>query len=198
VITRLIVLGLLDLRPMSGYAIQQYLQLNQTEQWAGILPGSIYHALKKLATEGLVVLRSTEQTGNRTKAIYAISPAGVAEFHRLLREVWSTPELHFPVGLYTALNFVDALPREEVLGGLEAYITKLEAELEAWSAGETAKLTNLPPQVRAYAPVIALSFANGREHMQADLRFLRTLRTLLPTLPPLPVPLPPIDEERAT
>jgi DNA-binding PadR family transcriptional regulator len=195
VITRLIVLGLLALRPMSGYAIQRYLQLNQTEQWAGILPGSIYHALKKLTAEGLMALRSTEQTGNRTKAIYAITPEGSAEFHRLLKEVWSAPGLHFPVGLYTALNFVDALPRAEVLAALESHIARLQAELEVWSTGETAKLANLPPEAHPYAPVIALSFANGREHMQADLRFLRTLRDMLPTIPPLPVALPPLDEE---
>jgi DNA-binding PadR family transcriptional regulator len=72
-LTRLFVLGLLTWRPLSGYEMQVILQLNQTERWAGILPGSIYHALKKLAAEGMVVLQATEQVGNRAKAIYAIS-----------------------------------------------------------------------------------------------------------------------------
>src|SRR5690242_79824 len=75
-ITRLFVLGLLSFHPMSGYAIQHYLHLNRAEQWAAILPGSIHHALKKLVAEGFVRLQSTEQTGYRTKVIYAITPAG--------------------------------------------------------------------------------------------------------------------------
>jgi len=190
-VTRLIVLGLLSMQPMSGYAIQHYLQLNQTEQWAGILPGSIYHALKRLAVEGLVTLKSTEQTGNRTKAIYAITEAGTAEFHRLLREAWSTPGLHFPVALYAAANFLDALPRGEVLSAIERHIAALEAELDVWNAGETAKLANLPPQLREY---VRLSFANGREHIETDIRLLHALRELLPTIPRLDVRLPAFDD----
>ncbi len=190
-VTRLIVLGLLAMQPMSGYAIQHYLQLNQTDQWADILPGSIYHALKRLAAEGLVTLQSTEQTGNRTKAIYAITPAGTAEFHRLLREAWGTPGLHFPVALYAAATFLDALPRAEVLLAIERHIAALGAELEVWNAGETAKLANLPPQLLEY---VRLSFANGREHMDADIRLLRALRELLPTIPRLDVRLPAFDD----
>jgi DNA-binding PadR family transcriptional regulator len=190
-VTRLIVLGLLSMQPMSGYAIQHYLQLNQTEQWAGILPGSIYHALKRLAAEELVTLHSTEQTGNRTKAIYAITPAGTAELHRLLRQAWGTPGLHFPVALYAAATFLDALPRAEVLSAIERHITALGAELDVWNAGETAKLANLPPQLLEY---VRLSFANGREHIEADIRLLHALRELLPTIPRLNVPLPTFDD----
>src|SRR5215471_17719592 len=104
-ITRVFVLGLLSFQPMSGYAIQHYLRLNRAEQWAAILPGSIHYALKKLEASGLVTLQATEQTGYRTKAIYAITAAGMQEFHRLLEQLWSTPEQHTPVGLYTALTF---------------------------------------------------------------------------------------------
>ena len=43
---RLLVLGLLQFKPLSGYEIQQILQVSQIDVWAGILPGSIYHALK--------------------------------------------------------------------------------------------------------------------------------------------------------
>jgi DNA-binding PadR family transcriptional regulator len=114
-LTRLFVLSLLTWRPLSGYEMQVILQLNQTERWAGILPGSIYHALKKLAAEGLVVLQATEQVGNRAKAIYAITAAGGEEFRRLLKETWRVPMLHFPAGIYAALGFLDSLPREEVI-----------------------------------------------------------------------------------
>src|SRR5438270_7394415 len=125
-LTRLTILGLLLRQPMSGYEIQLILQVNRSEQWAGILPGSIYHALKKLASEGLVVLQAIEQTGNRTKAIYAITPQGEKEFRRLLRDTWRSPVLHFPSGVYTALGFVDDLPREEVIQALDEQIAALK------------------------------------------------------------------------
>ena len=46
--TKLLVLGLLDGGPMSGYDLQQKLGGADAERWGGVLPGSIYHALKKL------------------------------------------------------------------------------------------------------------------------------------------------------
>jgi len=191
-ITRLFVLGLLSLQPMSGYAIQHYLHLNRTEQWAGILPGSIHHALKKLVTEGLIRLQATEQTGFRTKAIYAITSTGIEEFHRLLEQVWSTSSPHYPVGLYAGLTFLNALPRETVLAAIDAHIAALQTELEAWNRGEATQAVEIPSQMQDF---VRLSFANGREHMEVDLRFLRTLRERLPNLPHFSASLPSIDEE---
>src|SRR5215467_12358718 len=114
-LVRLFVLGLLLRRSMSGYEVQRILQLNRTDLWAGILSGSIYHALKKLEAEDLVTLRVTEWNGNRTRAIYAITPKGEAEYRSLLRDAWRNPSPHFPSGLYAALGFTDDLPRDEVL-----------------------------------------------------------------------------------
>lgn len=193
-LTRLFVLGLLARQPMSGYTIQFILQVSRTEQWVGILPGSIYHALKKMEGEGLVILQVTEQTGNRTKAIYAITSAGEEEFHRLLRETWRMPTLHFPSGLYAALSFLEDLPIDEVLHSLDEQIAALERELASWNAGETAKaeVTSVP-----LPDYIHALFANGREHMEADLRFLHYLREALPAAPRLPF-IPTSFEEKNT
>jgi len=192
-ITRLFVLGLLSFQPMSGYAIQQYLRLNRAEHWARILPGSIHHALKQLAAEGLIRLQATEQTGHRTKAIYAITAAGLAEFHRLLEQAWTTAEPHYPVGLYAALTFLNALPRATVLAALDAHIAALHTDLEAWNTGEMTQAVQIPSQMRTF---VQLSFANGREHMEVDLRFLRALREQLPTLPPFSASLPSAPKEQ--
>src|SRR5215813_9037236 len=168
-LTRLFVLGLLLRRPMSGYEVQRILQLNRTDLWAGILPGSIYHALKKLAAEGLVTLSVTEQSGNRTRAIYALTARGEAEYRALLRQVWSSPSPHFPSGLYAALSFTDDLPRDEVMALLDTHIAALEDQLAAWNAGEHEKSALAGP-LPGYVGAI---FDNGRTHMHADLRFLR-------------------------
>jgi len=192
-LTRVFVLGLLSFHPMSGYAIQHYLRLNRAEQWAGILPGSIHYALKKLDAEGLVTLQATEQTGYRTKVIYAITPAGKEEFHRLLEQLWSTPAPHYPAGLYTALTFLNALPGETVLAAIDAHIAALQSKLEVWNRGEATQAVEIPREMQAF---VRLSFANGHEHMEVDLRFLRLLRERLPTLPPFSTSLPSFEEEQ--
>jgi DNA-binding PadR family transcriptional regulator len=192
-LTRLFVLGLLMQRPMAGYAIQVILQVSQTQQWARVLPGSVYHALKKLADEGFVVLQATEQSGNRSKAIYAITPAGKEEFRSLLKEAWSTPVLHFPAEIYAALSFLDDLPREEIVFALDERIAALERELASWNEGEIKKAEFMQGPLPDYLQAL---FANGREHMEVDLRFLRYLREAIPSAPSL-VPLIPnlIEEE---
>jgi DNA-binding PadR family transcriptional regulator len=178
---------------MAGYAIQVVLQQSQTQQWARVLPGSVYHALKKLADEGFVVLQATEQAGNRSKAIYAITPAGKEEFRKLLKEAWSTPVLHFPAEIYAALSFLDDLPREEIVLALDERIAALESELANWNEGEVKKAEFMQDPLPDYLHAL---FANGREHMEVDLRFLRYLREAIPTAPRL-VPLIPdlIEEE---
>jgi DNA-binding PadR family transcriptional regulator len=183
-LTRLFVLGLLMQQPMAGYTIQIILQLSQTQQWARVLPGSVYHALKKLADEGFVVLQTTEQAGNRSKAIYAITPEGKAEFRKVLKEAWSAPVLHFPAEIYAALSFLDDLSREEIVHAINEQIAALESELAHWNEGETKKAEFMQAPLPDYLRAL---FANGREHMEIDLRFLRYLRETIPSAPRLPL-----------
>jgi len=107
------VLGLLRLQPMSGYEIQQLLQVSQTDQWAGILPGSIYHALKKLDKEGFVQINAVESTGNRSKAIYEMTEQGENEYKQLLLQSFSMPSVVLPTVLYTGLSML-SLPNPAV------------------------------------------------------------------------------------
>lgn len=163
--------------PMSGYQIQLILQVSQTEQWAGILPGSVYHALKKLEKEGLVLLKGTEMTGNRLKSIYEITPAGKDEFANLLKEAWKEPCLHFPSNIYGALSFLDETNLSEILPLIEHQIDVLQNELETWNEGEKAKAkfnnTELSDSVK-------MIFENGRRHIQLDIDFLKKLQETLP------------------
>ncbi|MVO98660.1 PadR family transcriptional regulator [Paenibacillus lutrae] len=120
--TRLMVLGLLKKQPMSGYEIQRFLQLDHVNQWAEILPGSIYHALKKLESESYIEIDTIEHTGNRAKATYIITDQGEQEYARLIEESLSRPSLVFPTDIYTALLFHGDLAREQVLIAVESQI----------------------------------------------------------------------------
>lgn len=180
-VTRLMVLGLLTHKPMSGYEIQQVLQMTQSDKWAGILPGSIYHALKKMEGEGLVRLESVEHTGNRAKAIYRITDRGREEFRKLLTEALKQSSVAFPTALYTAVSFLEALPAEETIAALEEQKRRIEADYEAMKAGEKEKekYGPVPPHVR-------LVFRNMYEQFELQMKLLNELQAVLAENPPNP------------
>jgi len=168
------VLGLLTHKPMSGYEIQQVLQMTQSDKWAGILPGSIYHALKKMEGEGLVRLESVEHTGNRAKAIYRITDRGRDEFRKLLEEALKQSSVVFPTALYTAVSFLEALPADVAVAALEEQKRRIEADYAAMKAGEREKekYGHVPPHVR-------LVFQNMYEQFELQLRLLDELQAIL-------------------
>lgn len=186
---RLWVLGLLMKRPMHGYEIKRYLELTRSDQWAGILSGSIYHAIKRLEGEGFIQQTALERAGNRTRAVYAITPAGREEFRRLLTEAWRTPARSLPSTLYTAITFLDGLPVEALIPAINQQIAALQQALNQWNEGETLKARYGDP-----VGIQALLFQNGRDHLLADLKLLKAIRERLPHLPKASWQVPPMDQ----
>jgi len=142
--TRLMVLGLLKSKPMSGYEIQQILTKSQSDSWAGILPGSIYHALKKMEKEGLVEIDSIEKTGNRSKAIYKITADGEKEFDELLVESLQVSSVYLPSNLYTGLSFIQHLANDEIIQSLKNQQILLEEQLDQLKEGIDIKRSHMP------------------------------------------------------
>ncbi|MDZ5470576.1 PadR family transcriptional regulator [Bacillus sp. 31A1R] len=168
--TRLMVLGLLRTKAMSGYEIQQLLQISETDRWAGILPGSIYHALKKMEKEQLVEIEKVEQTGNRSKAIYKITDIGEEEFQKLLRESLETPSVMLPTSLYTGLSFIDNLEKDKVLLALQSQKELLEKELCSHKEGMEVK--------RKYMTIdgiTELTFENIFKQYEIQIDFIQSL-----------------------
>ena len=84
------ILGLVKwMQPVHGYDVRRELESWQADEWANIAPGSIYHALRKLAEEGLLEEVATEQVGARpARTTYRVTAKGDAEFEELLRRYW--------------------------------------------------------------------------------------------------------------
>ncbi len=78
------ILGFLMEAEATGYDLKQRFQ-DPVGFFYRVSDGSIYPALKKLARDGLVRLR-TERRGRRARKVYAITPRGRAHFMRMLRE----------------------------------------------------------------------------------------------------------------
>lgn len=172
---RLFVLGLLREQPQHGYELYRWLEQSQTDIWADVLPGSIYHALRQMHKEGFIEVQTTEHTGNRSRSIYTITPAGQEAFVRLLEEGWQQRLPGFPVALYTLLTFSHHMPPSRLRAVIEQQIMHLRHEIDHWQQDEATKgaADRLPTWGQAM-------FQNGREHLDADLRLLQHVLAGLP------------------
>jgi DNA-binding PadR family transcriptional regulator len=171
--TRLLVLGLLARQPMHGYELVRELERSRADEWAAILPGSIYHALKQLTAEGWVELCATERTGHRLKAVYAITAEGERQRKELLRQAWRVSSRPFPVTLYTCVAFFTDLPRAEVNAALDALAAEVALRAASWrdAAATRHAAGHLPAHLR-------LAFANASRHLEADAALIQALRRL--------------------
>ena len=134
--TKLLVLGLLDAHPMSGYDIQQKISMADAERWGGVLVGSIYHALKKLEQENYIALAGVKQTGHRQKAVYEITDRGKDYLQSLILDSLRTSSVLYPTTLYSGLSLLDKIPRENALIALEEQKKSLEKEYNFLEQGE--------------------------------------------------------------
>ncbi|WP_449065813.1 PadR family transcriptional regulator [Planomonospora algeriensis] len=169
---RMLVLGLLQQRPMHGYEITQLTVEGELDRWTPVLPGSVYYALNKLEKDGLVRAEAEERTGDRLRKIYAITEEGRAELNRLLLDTLGRPPHGVRSALALAATWIHLLPREEVL----ARLAEAEAELaEARAYNERGRALKA-----GISPLAAALFDNAAEILDADERLLRRLRELLP------------------
>lgn len=150
--TRLLVLGMLDIQPLSGYDIQQMLRISDAERWGGVLIGSIYHALKKLEQEGFIEVKSIELTGHRQKAVYCITDKGREYLKTLTLESLQSLSLEYPTTLYSGLSFSHKIDEKEVVMSLEKQREFLQREYEALEYGLKAKgdamQNHIPPMTQ--------------------------------------------------
>jgi DNA-binding PadR family transcriptional regulator len=129
------VLGLLRMAgPLHGYEVRRELLSWGSAEWANVQPGSIYHALRKMAEEGLLTEAGTEQVGARPARItYEITAKGEAEFQTLLRSYWWRTESSKDPFL-AAFSFVPELPREEAVAALRTRAKQLRSTADGLRA----------------------------------------------------------------
>ncbi|SCE74588.1 transcriptional regulator, PadR family [Micromonospora mirobrigensis] len=128
----MMILGLVRwMQPVHGYDVRRELLSWSADKWANVQPGSIYHALRKLADEGLLRAVSTEQVGARpARTSYEVTPKGEEEFETLLRAQWW--QVHDRPDPFTAaFSFLPALPRGEAAAALRNRANLIRAGLGA-------------------------------------------------------------------
>jgi DNA-binding PadR family transcriptional regulator len=127
--TRLLVLGVVRMHGSAhGYQVRRELLTWSADKWANVAPGSIYHALKKMETENLLEVASTDaHPGGPDRTAYRLTPDGETEFQLLLAKYLaeSDDSTQGAYRLAAAVTFLPALPRGKALSLLRHRLTQL-------------------------------------------------------------------------
>ncbi len=129
---RLLVLGAVRLHGRAhGYQVRNDLEAWGAHEWSNAKPGSIYHALKQMAKQGLLVAHEVAPStaGGPPRTEYEVTGPGDKTYFSLLRSALSAHETRQDV-LAAGLGFAVDLAREEAL----ALLRQRLAGLEEWRA----------------------------------------------------------------
>lgn len=124
--TRHVLLGLLEIRPMTGYDLMQSLKISLESLWAASY-GQIYPMLHKMSDEGLVRAEH-EPTGRRERIVYHITPEGRRAFAAWLASPVGYLPFRDPFKLWA--SFLDVVPPEAAEAGLEHHIALQQERIE--------------------------------------------------------------------
>ncbi|MFE7353729.1 PadR family transcriptional regulator [Streptomyces sp. NPDC057543] len=117
-----------------GYQVRNDLEYWGAHEWSNAKPGSIYHALKQMAKQGLLVAHETAPStaGGPPRTEYEITERGNEEYLALLRAALTSYDQKLDV-LSAGLGGIVDLERAEVIALLKERV----AGLAAWRASVT-------------------------------------------------------------
>lgn len=129
---RLLVLGAVRRHGRAhGYQVRNDLEFWGADEWSNTKPGSIYHALKQMAKQGLLhAYESAPSTaGGPPRTEYEVTEQGTAEYFSLLREALTSRD---KMDLLAAgIGFIVDLSREEAVTLLKRRIKGIEGWRES-------------------------------------------------------------------
>lgn len=161
---RLLVLGAVRRRGRAhGYQVRADLEAWGAHEWSTAASGSIYHALKTMARQGLLLQHETapSEAGGPPRMQYEITEAGQRTYFDLLHTALSSHDPRLDL-LAAAVGLIDDLTRSQALDLLHQRV----AAMEQW---QQSIHTHLPPDadLDAWGPVgevigLWLQTAQGR------------------------------------
>ncbi|MEV6168346.1 PadR family transcriptional regulator [Streptomyces sp. NPDC051954] len=125
---RLLVLGAVRQHGRAhGYQVRNDLEYWGAHEWSNAKPGSIYHALKQMAKQGLLHAHeiAPSTAGGPPRTEYEITDKGIEEYLRLVREALTSYDQKMDVKS-AAIGFIVDLPRAEAVALLKERIRRIE------------------------------------------------------------------------
>jgi DNA-binding PadR family transcriptional regulator len=147
---RLLVLGALRRRGRAhGYQVRADLESWGAHEWSSATSGSVYHALKAMAGQGLLLVHDTTPSaaGGPPRMEYEVTERGEQAYFALLREALTSRDPRHDL-LAAAVGLIDDLPRAEA-------IDLLRQRAEAMDQWRTSITTHLSPDtdLMSWGPV---------------------------------------------
>lgn len=151
-----------------GYVVRRELKSWSADSWANVQPGSIYHALKSLARDGLLEPVGTESAEGPARTTYKITETGEHELRDLLAHALAdatagNDEVSAGVAM---LNLV---PRKQAVVMLRNRLAGLEGQLAPTRHGISSM-----PEMGKPAHVSEL-FRLWLVHLEGQVRWTREL-----------------------
>ncbi|MEW2081997.1 PadR family transcriptional regulator [Streptomyces sp. NPDC005283] len=125
---RLLVLGAVRQHGRAhGYQVRNDLEYWGAHEWSNAKPGSIYHALKQMAKQGLLHAHeiAPSTAGGPPRTEYEITGKGTEEYFGLLRESLTSYDQKMDV-LSAGIGFIVDLKREEAVALLKERVRGLQ------------------------------------------------------------------------
>jgi PadR family transcriptional regulator AphA len=124
-------LGLLSMRPMSGYDIRQLIPQSIGHFWSESY-GQIYPGLKRLAAAGLVTKKTERKQGSPDRYVYSLTAEGREQLRTWLKlpVVEEVPRNELLLKLFFGAQTSPNINREHVT----AYMTLHEQKLQMYGA----------------------------------------------------------------
>ncbi len=165
-----ICLAILQLGDATGYEIRKRVAEGHFSHFVEASYGSIYPALNKLESEGLLSARVEEQDGKPNRRVYSMTDAGRTELSRTFQQPARTDTFRSEF-LFLAM-FAEYLPLAIIRGAVEKQVKWLVAELDIIDAAE------------ASVPLEAASWVAecGRTCLQSQLDYIYEHRDRLEAL----------------
>jgi DNA-binding PadR family transcriptional regulator len=111
-----------------GYQVRNDLEYWGAHEWSNAKPGSIYHALKQMAKQGVLLAHEVAPStaGGPPRTEYEMTDAGRDEYFRLLRQALTSYDQSTDV-LSAGIGAIVDLPRAEVVELLKERVRGIEA-----------------------------------------------------------------------
>lgn len=161
--------------PMHGHQMRALAEQEHVDEWTDITAGSLYGALKRLETDGLVEAVRTEREGNYPeRRVLGVTDAGRAALARMHAATLATVAIR-PDPVDLAL----ARPQPETLDDLPDVVAARVAELRAALTGHRQHLE----QIDQYLTVAErLTVSHGVDRLQAEIDFHERFLAAVPEI----------------
>lgn len=164
----LTVLCLLRIRPMHPYEIQRLIRDYHKDEFLELKRGSLYHAIERLKSAGLIDPVETFREGRRPeRTVYRLTELGEREVVEWLRQLLAKP-VGDSTQFFAALSFLSVLSPQDAWNQLQVRAGLLVAEV----AGLDRVLAEIVPKI---GRLFLVEIEYRRALREAELAWVKSL-----------------------